>query len=92
MVYNFNNAPAFVFFDREKGFYWLYPGLRSQFVLEGFIMGAIVLAGSIAFVFVGAIIPKMEDKQQRNSYFSYALIGFILSFFLTRFIFGAKLR
>jgi len=92
MVFNFNNGPPFVYWDREKGFYWLYPGLRNQFVLEGFIMGALVLAGSLCFVFLGVVVPKVQDKQQRNSWFSYALIGSICSFIIVRFIFGAKLR
>jgi len=91
MVYNFNNLPPFIYIG-DKGFHWIYPGLRNQFVLEGFIMGAIILGGSLAFVFLGYIIPNLKDNQKRNQWFSYAIILSFLSFILTRFIFGAKLR
>jgi len=89
MVYNFNNRTPFIHID-SRGIYWLMPGLRSQFVIEGFIMAVILLSGSIAFVFLSKI-PEYK-KQKRRSLFTISMVFAVGSFFLTRIIFSIKLR
>jgi len=92
MVFNFNNRPPFMHVDQNKVVHWFYPSLRHQFVLEGFIMGALTLTGSIFFVLLGILVPKVQSSRNRRLLFWFVFIISMGILVAVRQTFEIKLR
>jgi thiol-disulfide isomerase/thioredoxin len=69
IIYNSIHNPPKYHTD-QRGNIWLFmPNLRSHFQVEGYIIGALSLAISIAVILLNEWTPKIQDSGKAWSYF-----------------------
>lgn len=69
---------------------FFYPQSGNQFVVEGFVVGFLNLACSIALVAVAVYLPKIKDPQTRNIAMGAGIVAFILCFRSVRSLYIMK--
>ena len=91
LIFDIIRAPPIYESNPQTGEIQLfYPQSGSQFVVEGFIIGALNLVCASSLIFAAAIAPNFKNAQTKSTCVTLALITFISCFMWVRYLYRMK--
>jgi hypothetical protein len=93
LIFDIIRSPQIYHSDGQSGHItFFYPQSGHQFVIEGFIIGFLNLAGAGALIFAAAIAPNMRTAKEKSTAITAAFLFFLICFFTVRNLYQMKNR
>jgi oligosaccharyltransferase complex subunit gamma len=91
LIFDIIRSPQMYYANPQTGqIMFFYPQSGNQFVVEGFVIGFLNLASSIALIAVAVYLPKIKDAQTRNIAMGVGIFAFIFCFRSVRSLYIMK--
>eukprot|EP01033_Poteriospumella_lacustris_P006070 gene6070-4359_t len=91
LIFDIIRQPQMYYANPQTGqIMFFYPQSGNQFVVEGFVVGFLNLACSIALIAVAVFLPKIKDPQTRNIAMGVGIFAFIFCFRSVRSLYIMK--